>query len=69
MGYTPDYTKEFDIINSVRWTALIPLFMILVVLMSWCFYFHFTRAIQARKKLIYIEVKDGDEDISRTKSK
>ena len=37
--------------------------------MSWCFYFHFTRAIQSRKKLIYVEVRPQDTNISRTESK
>ena len=37
--------------------------------MSWCFYFQFTRALQARKKLIYVEVRSSSERIQRILSK
>ena len=37
--------------------------------MSWCFYFQFTRALQARKKLIYVEVRSNTERMPRIVSK
>ena len=68
-GYVPDYTQPFDIAKSVRWTDMIHIIIILVILMSWCFYFQFNRAMQTRKKLIYVEVRSKDERISRIVSK
>lgn len=68
-GQVPDYSQNFDIVKSVRWTDMIHIIIILVILMSWCFYFQFNRAMQTRKKLIYVEVKDKDKKISRIISK
>ena len=48
---------------------MIHIIIILVILMSWCFYFQFNRAVQTRKKLIYVEVRSKDEKISRIISK
>ena len=31
--------------------------------MSWCFYYQFTKALQARKKLIYVEIRSVNEKI------
>ena len=69
IGTVPDYTKRFDIVDSVRWADMIHIVVILVILMSWCFYFQFNRALQTRKKLIYVEVRSKDERISRIVSK
>ena len=68
-GQVPDYSQNFDIVKSVRWTDMIHIIIILVILMSWCFYFQFNRAVQTRKKLIYVEVRSKDEKISRIISK
>ena len=56
----PDYTGSFDILTSVRWTDMLHIVMIQIILMSWCFYYQFTRALLARKKLIYVEVRPFD---------
>lgn len=45
------------------------MFVILIVLVLWCFYFHMNRVIQTRRKLIYVEVRSHDSVISRTQSK
>ena len=37
--------------------------------MSWCFYFQIKRALATRKKLIYVEVRDRTDNISRVVSK
>jgi len=37
--------------------------------MSWCFYYQFTRALLARKKLIYVEIRSMNERIERKLSK
>lgn len=52
----PDYTADFSITRSVRWTDMFHIVLIQIILMSWCFYYQFTRALMARKKLIYVEV-------------
>lgn len=48
---------------------MIPVFLVLSVLLLWCFYFNLNRSIQTRKKLIYVEVKNFDHPISRGNSK
>ena len=48
---------------------MIHIVLIQIILMSWCFYFQFTRALQARKKLIYVEARSSNERISRFVSK
>lgn len=53
----PDYTADFSITRSVRWTDMFHIVLIQIILMSWCFYYQFTRALMARKKLIYVEVQ------------
>jgi len=69
LSMNPDYLKSFDIKKSVRWTDLIPLFLVLLVLILWCFFFHLNRVIMTRKKLIYVEVRAFDDPISRQDSK
>lgn len=61
----PDYSLPFNIRKSVAWTNLIPLFLVLLVLILWCFFFHLNRVIMTRKKLIYVEVRAFDDPISR----
>lgn len=53
----PNYTETFNIQTSVRWTDMFHIVLIQIILMSWCFYYQFTRALLARKKLIYVEVR------------
>lgn len=38
-GMVPDYTKSFNFQTSVRWTDMIHIVLIQIILMSWCFYF------------------------------
>lgn len=68
-GMVPDYTKSFNFQTSVRWTDMIHIVLIQIILMSWCFYFQFTRALQARKRLIYVEVRSNSERMQRILSK
>ena len=68
-GMVPDYTKSFNFKTSVRWTDMIHIVLIEIILMSWCFYFQFTRAVQARKKLIYVEVRTASDRIPRILAK
>lgn len=35
-----------------------PLSIILGIIMIWCFYFRFMKAVMSRKRLIYVEVMD-----------
>lgn len=68
-GMVPDYTKDFSFTTSVRWTDMFHIVLIQMILMSWCFYFQFTRALQARKKLIYVEVRSASDRLNRITSK
>ena len=65
----PDYTQTFNITTSVRWTDMFHIVLIQIILMSWCFYYQFTKAVQARKKLIYVEVHAFDNKVLRRQSK
>ena len=48
-----------------------PLTVILGVIMIWCFYFRFMKAVMARKRLIWMEVLDVNsaEVVSRFQAK
>jgi hypothetical protein len=48
-----------------------PLSAILGVIMVWLFYFRFMKAVMARKRLIWVEVLDSENDfyISRFQAK
>lgn len=39
ISMVPDYTATFNLTTSVRWTDMIHLVLIQMILMSWCFYF------------------------------
>ena len=51
-----NHTFSFSRIDN--WIVMIPLSIILIVIMVWCFYFRFIRAVTDRKKLIWAEVMD-----------
>lgn len=44
-----------------------PLTIILAVIMVWCFYFRFMKAVMARRRLIWVEVLDQQNDFSITR--
>lgn len=51
---------------------MFPLGIILGIIMIWCFYFRFMKAVMARRRLIYVEVMDqsnSDFYISRFQAK
>ena len=45
ISIVPDYTADFSITDSVRWTDMIHIVLIQIILMSWCFYYQFTKAL------------------------
>jgi len=51
-----DYSVPFSFASSVLWNDLLYLEGLVLTLMGWCFYFQTNRALQVRKKLIYIIV-------------
>ena len=58
----------FSIYNIQNWIVMAPLTIILGIIMVWCFYFRFMKAVMARKRLIWVEVldqKNSDIYISR----
>lgn len=67
----PDYENQeyFHLINSVRWGALLPFAIVIVLVMTWLLYFTFNDDVLARKKVVYAEIRPKEEDISRTQSK
>jgi len=48
----------FSIYNIENWIVMAPLTIILGIIMVWCFYFRFMKAVMARKRLIWVEVLD-----------
>ena len=65
----PDYSQPFSLSRSIRWTDLIHIVLIEIILMSWCFYFQLSKALQARKKLINVEVQSNSHQFNRKDSK
>jgi hypothetical protein len=58
----------FSFNNIQNWIVMAPLTIILGIIMVWCFYFRFMKAVMARKRLIWVEVldqKNSDIYISR----
>ena len=55
MSETASIFRVDDIQN---WIVMAPLTIILAIIMIWCFYFRFMKAVMARKRLIYVEVMD-----------
>ena len=61
-------TSIFSVYNISNWIVMAPLTIILGIIMVWCFYFRFMKAVMARKRLIWVEVldqKNSDIFISR----
>lgn len=55
-----------------NWIVMVPLGIILGVIMIWCFYFRFMKAVMARKRLIWVEVlnqKNSEINITRFQAK
>ena len=51
-----------------NWIVMVPLSIILFLIMIWCFYFRFMKAVLARRRLIWVEVlnwKNNDMNITR----
>ena len=46
----------FNINDIENWVVMAPLSIILGVIMVWCFYFRFMKAVLARRRLIWVEV-------------
>ena len=67
----PNYEdiEDFHLIYSVRWGALAPFAIVVVLLLTWLLYFTFTDDFLSRKKVVFAEIIPREEDISRTQSK
>jgi Zn-dependent protease with chaperone function len=54
-----DYEKknqeDYEVNNQF---VMVPLFIVLIVIMSWCFYLRFVMAFMKRKRLLWVEVQD-----------
>ena len=66
----PDYSKKkFSLSTGVRWGVLLPFGIFIIVIVTWLFYFAFNEDVSTRKKLVYVEIREKDSDISRMESK
>lgn len=54
---------------SVRWGALVPFVIVVVLLMTWLLYFTFSDDFLTKRKIVYTEVRPREDEISRTQSK
>tara|TARA_B110001450_G_C17504773_1_gene433890 strand:- start:228 stop:629 length:402 start_codon:yes stop_codon:yes gene_type:complete len=62
----------FNINDIENWIVMAPLTIILGVIMVWCFYFRFMKAVLARRRLIWVEVlnqKNSEMFVSRFQAK
>mgnify|MGYP000891176827 CR=1 FL=1 len=62
-------TENFDPFTTVSWTHLTHLAIVEVILIGKCVYSQLARAVQTRKKIIYIEVRNSNERLLRYISK
>ena len=67
--YTDYIDANFAIVGSVRWGVLLPFMIMILIILSWLLYYSINDDVLARKKVVYAEVKDKEEDISRKQSK
>ena len=65
----PNYYQDFSLVKSVSWKDVLHFSGVLLLVASWGFYSQFNKALQQRKKLIYVEVRSKEEMISRVRSK
>jgi len=66
----PDYSKKsFSLSRGVRWGVMLPFGLFVFIIVTWLFYFAFNEDVSTRKKLVYVEVREHDADISRIESK
>jgi len=66
----PDFKKEsFDVFTTVSWTHLTHLALIELILIGKCVYSQLARAVQTRKKIIWVEVRNSNEKMLRHISK
>lgn len=66
----PDFSKKrFSLSTGVRWGVLLPFGIFIFIIVTWLFYFAFNEDVSTRKKLVYVEIRDKDADISRIESK
>jgi hypothetical protein len=66
----PDFSKDhFSFSTGVRWGVLLPFGLFVLVIVTWLLYFAFNEDVSTRKKLVYVEVRDHDADISRIEAK
>ena len=68
-NYTEFTTASFSFMGSVRWGILLPFLIMILLILSWLLYYSINDDVLARKKVVYVEVRDKEEDISRKQSK
>jgi len=63
---TTAQTNQIDLWDAVRWDILAPVSIVMIIILTWCLVFTFQEELQNRKKLIYIDTKPRNEDLTRT---
>lgn len=48
---------------------MLPFGLFILLVVSWLFYFAFNEDVSTRKKLVYVEIRQHDSDISRMQAK
>lgn len=67
----PDFSdRHFSLRTGVRWGVMLPLSFFVFIIVTWLFYYALNEDVSTRKKLVYVEVRDHDDDsISRIEAK
>ena len=66
----PDFSERtFSLSRGVRWGVMLPFGLFVFIIVTWLFYFAFNEDVSTRKKLVYVEVREFDADISRIEAK
>ena len=63
---------KFSFNDIQNWIVMVPLTVVIALIMAWCFYFRFMKAMMSRRKLIYVEVLDKNNSeifVSRSQAK
>lgn len=61
--------SDFTFWSAVRWNLLIPISIIILVILLWCFYFTYQDEIALRQRIVYVEVQARHQGMQRSKSK
>lgn len=61
--------ETFEFWLAIRWNLLIPISIIILIILLWCFYFTYQDEIALRQRIVYLEVRPKSQEIQRIQSK